>query len=130
MFTLNSNLIYYFLFKFLPRTSVNTTKRLSDLRNIMSNLNGGGLQAYIVPSIDAHQVFNWITSVIMAIIRLLLLMCIAFFVLNGCSFYFLQLMARNVTWLTSNGPRACGFPLSRKFYVPIGCTLGWLYVRK
>ncbi|KAL9970069.1 hypothetical protein ACROYT_G022384 [Oculina patagonica] len=43
--------------QFLPRTSVNTTKRLSDLRNVMNNVSvkGVGIQAYIVPSMDAHQ---------------------------------------------------------------------------
>ncbi|KAJ7394678.1 Xaa-Pro aminopeptidase 1 [Desmophyllum pertusum] len=42
----------------LPRTSVDTTKRLSALRSVMSNMSlykGGGIQAYIVPSTDAHQ---------------------------------------------------------------------------
>ncbi|XP_068699462.1 xaa-Pro aminopeptidase 1-like isoform X1 [Montipora foliosa] len=41
--------------QFLPLTSVNTTKRLSDLRKLMSRVNGGGIQAYIIPSVDAHQ---------------------------------------------------------------------------
>ncbi|CAH3037706.1 unnamed protein product, partial [Porites lobata] len=40
--------------QFLPRTSVNTTKRLSDLRSLMRKQDGG-IQGYIVPSTDAHQ---------------------------------------------------------------------------
>ncbi|XP_066028307.1 xaa-Pro aminopeptidase 1 [Pocillopora verrucosa] len=36
----------------LPRSSVNTTKQLSDLRSVMRR---SRIQAYIVPSMDAHQ---------------------------------------------------------------------------
>lgn len=43
------------LLQFLPQTSVNTTKRLSDLRSLMRKQDGG-IQGYIVPSTDAHQV--------------------------------------------------------------------------
>ncbi|XP_029212654.2 xaa-Pro aminopeptidase 1-like isoform X1 [Acropora millepora] len=41
--------------QFLPRTSVNTSKRLLDLRKLMSKVKRGGIQAYIIPSVDAHQ---------------------------------------------------------------------------
>ena len=45
-------------FQFLPRTAKETGKYLSALRDLMqdTSLTGGGIQAYVVPSGDAHQV--------------------------------------------------------------------------
>ncbi|XP_015751878.1 PREDICTED: xaa-Pro aminopeptidase 1-like [Acropora digitifera] len=47
--------LFFFILQFLPRTSVNTSKRLLDLRKLMSKVKRGGIQAYIIPSVDAHQ---------------------------------------------------------------------------
>lgn len=50
----------FFVLQFLPETAQDTTKRLADLRSLMSEatLTGqeGGVQAYIIPSSDPHQV--------------------------------------------------------------------------